>query len=151
MVRYYRRRRFYRRNSRPTERTVRAGSTGDISPSQQAAAYVFTASDPCTATNFRLDTGIGSGNVSSVVYALVYVPEGYDINNLNYPAVNDDLYNPTKCVLISGVLTDTVTEDHKFSRMSRKMAVGDRIALIYYNAGVNSANCSFELSFTTVH
>ena len=152
MVRYYRRRRIFKRSSRPTERIVRAGSTGQISTGNQVSAYVYTATDPNTATRFKLDTGFSASTAGGpVVYALVYVPEGYNINNIVYPAVTDDIYNPTKNVLLSGVLTDNAIEDHKSTSYSRKMAVGDRIALIYYNASSSQVDASFELSFTTVH
>ena len=41
----------------------------------------------------------------AVAYALVVVREGYNPNQLNWPAVSTDMYNPTMDVLISGVLT----------------------------------------------
>ena len=33
---------------------------------------------------------------------LVYIPEGYDANTIAWPAVTDDMYNPTKYALITG-------------------------------------------------
>ena len=86
-----------------------------------------------------------------VAYALVYVPEGYNVNNLTFPAVTDDMYNPTKMVIISGVCNSAGNEDHKSSRYSRKCAVGDRVALILITtrpSGTQPTN--FELSFTVV-
>ncbi len=113
---------------------------------------MYTATDPQTATKFRLDTGVNSSAISQpIAYALVLVPEGYDSNDLNYPATTTDLYNPTANVLISGVITDATVEDHKSSRYSRKMKTGDRIALLYYNAGTTAVPVSFEINFTTIH
>ena len=40
----------------------------------------------------------------TIPYAVVYIPEGYDANNIAWPAVTDDLYNPTKYALITGIL-----------------------------------------------
>ena len=57
-------------------------------------------------------------------YALVVVREGYNANGLNYPAVADDLYNPTMDVLISGILTDNGVEDHKWNAIGRKLKKG---------------------------
>ena len=155
MPRFFRssRRRFRRYSRRPSDRIVRAGQTGSIPASTQVQAYFFQASEPLTATRFRLDTGAASSATPTGVYCLVYVPEGYDVNDITFPAVTDDLYNPTKNVLISGVLTQgETTEDHKFSSYSRKLATGDRLALVYYNtSGDTNANYFFELSFTTLH
>ena len=69
---------------------------------------------------------------AAVAYCLVHVREGYNANSITYPAVTDDMYNPTNDVIISGVLTDGSTEDHKYARIGRKMKPGDRIALLYY-------------------
>jgi hypothetical protein len=138
-----------RRSSRPTNRVIRA-STVTTTVNSTITAYMFTATDPCTATKFKLDIGTGTveGNMA---YALVYVPEGYNANNINLPAVTEDLYNPTMNVLISGVITDpTKGEDHKSSRYSRKMKPGDRICLLLYQTIANSS-ATYEISFTTVH
>ena len=70
-----------------------------------------------TVTNFKLDIGEESADQYwPVAYALVYVPEGYNVNNLTFPAVTDDMYNPTKMVIISGVCNSAGNEDHKSSR-----------------------------------
>ena len=87
------------------------------------AAYIWTATTPCTVTNFKLDIGEESANQYwPVAYALVYVPEGYNVNSLTFPALTDDMYNPTKMVIISGVCNSAGNEDHKSSRYSRKCA-----------------------------
>jgi len=139
-----------RRVSRPTDRTVRAG-TNTATAGTQSTMYMYTATDPCTATRFRLD--IGTITELPCVYALVYVPEGYDVNTITYPATTVDLYNPTMNVLISGVITDNQVEDHKSSRYSRKLRIGDRIALILYNpvGNASAVTVNWELNFTTVH
>ena len=58
------------------------------------------------------------------------------------------MYNPTMNVLISGVITDPVTEDHKFNMVGRKMKPGDRLALIFYNAGGIGSDVTFEINFS---
>ena len=76
-------------------------------------------------TNFKLDIGEESANQYwPVAYALVYVPEGYNVNNLTFPAVTDDMYNPTKMVIISGVCNSAGNEDHKKLKILKKMCSG---------------------------
>ena len=152
MPRYYNNRSYrpYRKAKRPTERIIRAGQAPVTNTT--GSAYIWTADTPCTITNFKLDVGEESANTYwPVAYALVYVPEGYNVNNLTFPAVSDDLYNPTKMVIISGVCNSSGNEDHKSSRYSRKCSPGDRIALIMIStrpSGTQPTN--FELSFTVV-
>ena len=99
------RRRSYRskpRAKRPTDRVIRAGQAPVTNTT--GTAYLWTATTPCTVTNFKLDIGEESANQYwPVAYALVYVPEGYNVNSLTFPAVTDDMYNPTKMVIISGM------------------------------------------------
>ena len=148
----------YRRRyktKRPVNRVIQAATTA-VPPNSNAVGYLFTCLDPCTSTRFALDTGLrppSSSSINPVAYALVYVPDGYNVNNITYPTVaGTNMYEPSMNVLISGILTDDTTEDHKFCRYSRKMNTGDRIALIYYNSDTtNTVDCSFELNFTTVH
>ena len=145
------RRRSYRKPKRPTNRVIQAGNVV-LAAGAQGVGYLFTATDPCTATKFRLDTGLTAGVSGPMAYALVYVPSGYSINNLTYPTVPPaNMYEPAMQVLVSGVLTDNATEDHKSSRYGRRMASGDRVALIYLNATGQNHTASFELNFTTVH
>ncbi len=142
------RRNYTRRSVRPTNRIIRAASD-EVPVSSQSEAYVYTAEDPQKVTNFRLDIFTTSG--VTVPYALVMIPEGYNANTMTYPATSDDLYNPTNMVLISGVLIDN-TQDHKWSRYSRKLNPGDRIALLLLNSSASvAADVSFQLSFTAVH
>ena len=98
-----------------------------------------------------MDTG-GLADAVVVPYALVVVREGYNANPLNYPAITDDLYNPTMDVLISGILTDGGIEDHKSNAIGRKLKKGDRICLIVYAPAVTTANPTvfFEMNFTVL-
>ena len=142
-------RRYVARPKRNAERIIRGGSSSVASGTQQIA-YTWTAKESCTIKSVRLD--LGSGAVASIVpYVLVRVPEGYNANTIVYPAVADDMYNPTEMVLISGILTDPTVEDHKSNWIGRKMKAGDRLALIIFNGGVGGdAVVSFELSFSVL-
>ena len=52
-------------------------------------------------------------------------------------------------VLMSGVLTENSTEDHKYNSIGRKLKAGDRICLIVKGMENNSA-VMFELSFSRI-
>ena len=147
----YRRRKYAaraRRPKRPSDRIIRAAS-GPVTATATSRTFVYTATVPQTALNIKLDVGATTDEV--LVYALVYLPEGYDYNPIVWPAITDDIYNPTKNVLISGVLTDNSVEDHKTNRIGRKLATGDRIALLVRNTSASAtAQFSFELSFTAL-
>ena len=69
---------------------------------------------------------------------------------ITYPAVNDDLYNPTMNVLISGVLTDSIVEDNKSNWIGRKMKKGDRLALVYFNAATADMTVAYEINFSVL-
>ena len=140
-----------RRAKRNSERVVRAGQT-QIASGTQGAAYTYTATQPCTVRSIKLDLGMTSmANNLHVPYVLVVVREGYNVNQINYPAVTNDLYNPTMDVLISGVLTDNAVEDHKFNSIGRKLKIGDRIRLVLAAMGVTgSTDVSFEMSFSVL-
>ncbi len=141
-----------KRQKRPTDRVIRAGNSS-YTAGNQGTAFNYIAQVPQTATNFQLDIGaavFGQGAGAEVVYALVRIPEGYLANNLNYPSTTDDIYNPTKDVLISGILTSNQAEDHKFSKYSRKLAPGDQIALRILNSTGSSTRVMWELSFTYI-
>ncbi len=138
------------RPKRPYDRMVRAGGWELTSGGTTGVGYTYTAVLPQTAFNFRLDITDTIAN-ESVAYALVYIPEGYDANQIVYPAFNTNMYNPTTNVIISGVLAATDRmgdDDEKFQRIGRKMQTGDRIALLVYST--QPAQGSFELNFTIV-
>ena len=148
----YKKRRYAYKTKRPTDRIIQAG-TATVPAASQVIGYVFEATDPCTATKFKLDCGLLSSTSAGQAYALVYVPHGYNVNNIVYPSVPPaNMYEPSQNVLISGVLTNNGTEDQKYCRYGRKMRPGDRIALIFRNSsGQNPEEIGFELNFTTVH
>ena len=159
MARYYKRSRRYGRSKRATERSIKAG-TASLPPKTgndptTYTAYFFTTDKPMTIRSISLDVGVSATSSTTLastkaVYALVVVREGYDSNNLNWPAVETDLYNPTQDVLISGVLTGS-NDDHKRNMIGRKMKTGDRLALLVANVSATASDVGFELSFTSVY
>ena len=146
-------RRYVRRSFRPkrnAERVIRGG-TSTIATGTQQVAYTYTARDACVAKSIKLDVGVTTpGSATSIPYVLVLVQEGYNANQIIYPALTDDMYNPTMNVLISGVITDPVVEDHKFNMVGRKMKPGDRLALIFYNAANLGSDVTFEINFSVL-
>ena len=147
MRRTYRRRPFVARAKRPSNRVVRA-ATATLGATSQATAYTWIASDPCTVRSISLMTGaIGTSN-ANIPFVLVRVPEGYNANPITFPALTDDMYNPTNQVLISGVITDATETIKRYNAIGRKMQPGDRLALIYSNIGIAAQEISFELSFS---
>ena len=153
--------RFFRRNTgsrrymtkRNAERHIRGGATGMPAVSQ-TVAYTYTATEACTVKSIKLDLGITGGvedgTDNTVAYVLVRIPEGYTANNITYPALTDDMYNPTDQVLISGVLTDAAVEDHKSNMIGRKLKAGDQIALILKNTVTHTVTIAFELNFSVL-
>ena len=143
-------RRYISRPKRNAERVVRGG-VSTIGAGTQQIAYTFTAKEACLARSIKLDVGVTTpGSATCIPYVLVLVQEGYNANTITYPAVTDDMYNPTMNVLISGVITDPVTEDHKANMIGRKMKAGDRLALILYNAANIGSDVSFEINFSVL-
>ena len=138
------------RSKRNAQRVIRGGSS-TIATATQQVAYTYTAREACVAKNIKLDVGVTTpGSSTGIPYVLVLVQEGYNANQIIYPALTDDMYNPTMNVLISGVITDPSVEDHKFNMVGRKMKPGDRLALIFYNAGSISSDVSFEINFSVL-
>jgi hypothetical protein len=152
MARFRRRStRGYLGRKRNVDRKIPCGNSTIVAGTQQVA-YTFTAAVACVAKSIRLDVGGTSGGGVSIAvpYALVVVREGFNANNLNYPAVAGDLYNPTMDVLISGVLTDVTAEDHKSNSIGRKLKTGDRLALIFFNGSASDINVAIEMSFSVL-
>ena len=146
------RRAVYARQKRNVERIIRSGSAGIANGSQQAV-YTYTATKACVAKNIKLDIGALETLSKEVAapYVLVVVREGYNPNPIHWPALTDDVYNPTMDVLISGVLTDNTLEDNKSNYIGRKLKAGDRLCLIVYNtASVSSIGVLFECSMSIV-
>ena len=152
MARYYRSyRRPIRKSKRPSNRIIRAGNTV-VTSGVTTTGYLYSAVDPQTAMSIKLDIGMTYEEAGDplIAYCLVVVREGYNANGIIYPALTDDMYNPTQDVLISGVLTDATSEDHKYARVGRKLKPGDRLALLFYSPAGNPT-CTFEINFTTLH
>jgi len=152
MARFRRRSvRGYGGHKRNVERRVRAG-TSQILLGQQQTAYTYTAEQACVVKSIKMDLGIGDTEEATIAYALVHVREGYDANLLVYPAITDDMYNPTMDVLISGVLTDSAIEDHKSNMIGRKLKKGDRLCLCVAAVAGSSglAVVKFEMNFSVM-
>lgn len=73
-------------------------------------------------------------NIGSAVYwALVYVPEGYNVNGLNIgspSASPTSLYEPSQFVMNCGVSDPTAGPIRVSSRISRNLNQGDAIYLV---------------------
>ena len=79
-------------------------------------------------SNLFLDVGATGADVGVLVpCVMVRVQEGYNANSITYPALTSDMYNPTNEVMMSGILTDQTSEDHKSNFIGRKLKDGDRI------------------------
>ena len=151
MSRRYNVRRYIRRAKRNAERHVRGGQSNVVGGTQQIA-YTYEATQACVVKSIKLDIGIRIGDSQSTMpYILGVVREGNTVNNLIYPALTDDMYNPTMDVLISGVLTSDGIEDHKSNYVGRKLKKGDRLFLLVrnYNASGNN-DIAFEISFSVM-
>ena len=151
MSRRYNVRRYFRRAKRNAERHVRGGQSNVVGGTQQIA-YTYEATQACVIKSIKLDIGVRIGDSQSTIpYILGVVREGNSVNNLVYPAVNVDMYNPTMNVLISGVLTSDGVEDHKSNYIGRKLKKGDQIFLLVRNHGSTGNNdVCYELSFSVM-
>ena len=151
MSRRYNVRRYFRRAKRNAERHVRGGQSNVVGGTQQIA-YTYEATQACVIRSIKLDIGVRIGDSQTTVpYILGVVREGNTVNNLIYPAVNVDMYNPTMDVLISGVLTSDGVEDHKSNYIGRKLKKGDQLFLLVrnFNASGNNDVC-FQVSFSVM-
>ena len=151
MARFRRRStRGYLGRKRNSERVIRGGNSV-LAASSQQVAYTYIAKEACVVRSIKLDTGATNINAVLIPYVLVRVQEGYNANTIVYPALTDDLYNPTNEVLISGILTDNAVEDHKSNAIGRKLKAGDRMALIFLNGSSGGeASVSFGINFTVL-
>ena len=155
MFRSRKSRRYASRPKRNAERVIRAGSSFVV-PGTQQTAYTYSSDQACTVKSIKLDIGMTANaeTVTNLPYALVVVREGYNANALNWPALTVDLYNPTMDVLISGILTDSAVEDHKYNAIGRKLKKGDRLCLIVFaeasGAGSGNVVVAFEMNFTVL-
>jgi len=144
--------RYVPRPKRNAERHIRAGFMGLPDSATTYTGYVYQANSAQTVRSIKLDIGQNTGTSlpqTGAVYAIVVVREGYQANSLTWPALTTDVYNPTMDVLISGVLTDSAVEDHKYNMIGRKLKAGDRICLIARGTE-GASHLNFELSFTVL-
>ena len=78
---------------------------------------------------------INVGNSLTFYWALVYVPQGYDPQEINIPAnVNSStpLYDANQFIMASGVATITTEPATVRTPLSRNLNSGDQVALIFY-------------------
>ena len=139
------------RPKRNAERHVRAGESL-ITGGTQQTAFTYTATDACVIKSIKLDIGATlADSAFTIPYVLVHLREGNTVNTITYPALNDDMYNPTMDVLISGILTGDGLEDHKSNRIGRKLKKNDQIVLICRNPAVSgNTRIAFELNFSVL-
>lgn len=81
-----------------------------------------------------------TGGTGSLYWAIVYVPYGYNANNLNLPTVNagGSLYEPNQFVMNAGCL-DFDAGPHRISTpVSRNLNSGDSIQLVVGSPGLAS-------------
>ncbi len=152
MSRRYVARKSYRKVSRPSEKIVRVGQVTTV-PGSNIQGYIYTAESPQTVMNIKLDVGASQlGAAVPHAYALVLVEDGYQANNINYPALTTNMYEPSQNILISGIITDGAIEDNKYLRIGRKLKTGDRICLLFLQTAPSTGNSimGFELSFTAL-
>ncbi len=149
-------RRYVARPKRNSERIVRGGQSWVATGTQQTA-YTYTADQACTVKSIKLDLGVAGAGLTehdpAVPYALVVVREGYSANALTWPAITEDMYNPTMDVLISGVITDSGVEDHKSNWIGRKLKKGDRLCLVIALVGGqpgDQSRVTFEMNFSVL-
>ena len=146
--------RYVARPKRNSDRHIKAGQINLPDAASTYSGYVYTAAMAQTVRSIKLDIGMSTPGHSpianqAIAYALVVVREGYQANGLHYPAIAEDLYSPTMDVLISGVITDTAVEDHKWNSIGRKLKAGDRLALLVKSTWDNAFSI-FELSFSVL-
>ena len=145
--------RYVARPKRNAERHIRAGEIYMPDAGTTYTGYVYTASSAQTVRSIKLDIGMANPGPTATneafAYALVVVREGYNANAISYPATSSDLYNPTMDVLISGVITDSGVEDHKYNSIGRKLKTGDRLCLLVRSAK-DTAGGVFEMSFSVL-
>ena len=86
---------------------------------------------------------------TNVPYVVVVVREGYNANTISYPAITDDLYNPTMDVLISGILTDGGVEDHKYN-VPGASSKATEFASSFMAGEASTVLVAFEMNFTVL-
>lgn len=86
------------------------------------------------------------GTASSVVYyALVFVPSGYNVNNIE-TAANASMYEPNQFVMTSGILTLGTGSNRISSPVARNLNSGDAIYLVI-RSGAGSTTYQFMVRY----
>ena len=83
--------------------------------------------------NFTIEFNRSSGQ-SILVWALVYVPAGYNPNGLTLTGASvTTMYKPANNVIMAGIYdpSDPGTTSRKFTRLSRLLDQGDSVYLVY--------------------
>lgn len=134
-----------------------------VQPELQISALVLTAASPWKFTNCTVEISfeyadVGATLGSGIMWALVYVPEGYQANLLlAEPGINQDIYNPTKNIMAWGNIANTGTKDIKRVRYGRKMMNGDQVVLLIKKAnssagaGFGNYLVNYSVAYTEVH
>lgn len=121
--------------------------TSDLSASSQSAVMIASIDNQGMrkAKNFSLKLfcpQMGSGDlysVGAIVWALVFVPQGTNVQSLSLGNNNSvSLYEPNQNVIMSGILCSDQVINAK-TRLARNMNAGDSIYLVFksYNAPIN--------------
>ena len=88
---------------------------------------------------------------NDMAYALVYVPEGYDPNVINYPVdgMAISMYEPNQFVISQGILDSQSGQLRIRSPLSRNLNSGDSIYLILATpAQNNNTTCTVKYAIT---
>ena len=143
----YRSRRNTIRRRRPTNRVIQAG-TVSLPAVGQTTGYMFIAVDPCTATNFQLDIGISGTGSNTVAYALIYVPDGYNVNTMTYPSVPQQTcmsHLRMCCWVASSQIQQWKTGKQADTQEGCRQGI--EFALIFFNTTSTAQIMAFELNF----
>ena len=96
-----------------------------------------TVINPATVTGVRkvknFSIEFSSVNTQPVLWALVYVPAGYNPNTLDTRTTAASMYQPTNNVVMAGIYDpqDPGNTARRFTRLSRLLKAGDGLALTY--------------------
>ena len=141
--RYYRRRSYVNRDKYSVENTVcttpssgswtSVAATPETQASKQFSVSVIPPSDIQGMRKVKhLTLSFSSESDTRYLFALVYVPEGYDPNFINVPLLGQPgaLYEPNQYVMASGTLDFTGGPLRIRTPLSRNLNSGDQIFLI---------------------
>lgn len=97
----------------------------------------------------HLTLSFTSNNDSHILYAIVFVPQGYDPQPIHIPNVGYalDLYDANQYVMSSGLLDFSGGPLRVRSSISRNLDSGDSIYLILVNLGTTPPNMFCEITY----